>query len=188
MHPQVELAALIGNRNTQDDRQWREISTGGGEWSPPFEWLEETEALALTSILRDFTDRADDAWFMLWDGWGDLGPAIEGIARGTIHRVPEPPDVPAQLVGSTWAFRHYLVVRGPLDGMSSWFDWRTQGPNYFWPDDRAWIVATEIEGFSTYVGAANDAISEVVASPFLEAFRCQLTDRFDGWDDPLNQS
>jgi hypothetical protein len=29
-----------------------------------------------------------------------------------------------------------------------------EGPNDPWPDDRAWIVATEIDRLSTYVGAA----------------------------------
>ena len=65
---------------------------------------------------------SEDAWFMLWDGYGDLGPAIEALPRGTIHRVPEPPDVPAELVGGTWAYRHYLVFRGPLAAMGTWFD------------------------------------------------------------------
>jgi hypothetical protein len=186
MHPEVELAALVDTRNTEDNHYWKAVSTGGGERSPPYEWIEETEALALVSLLRPFTASGEDAWFMLWDGYGDLGPAIRGLPRGTIHRAPEPPDVPAELVGSTWAFRHYLVFRGPLDALSTWFDWRMEGPNYLWPDDRAWIVATEIDGFSTYVGASKEGIDQVLASPLLEAFPCELTDRFDGLGDPIN--
>jgi hypothetical protein len=186
MHPEVELAALIDNRNTEDYDYWKAISTGDGEWFPPYEWLEQTEALALVSLLRPFTSASEDACFMLWDGYGDLGPAIEALLRGTIHRVPEPPDVPAELVGGTFAYRHYLVFSGPLVAMGTWFDWRSEGPNYLWPQDRAWIVATEIDGFSTYVGGPQEAIDAVLDSPFLEAFPCTLDDRFDGIGDPIN--
>jgi hypothetical protein len=186
MHPEVELQALIDNQDPFDYEHWKSISTGGGEWLPPYEWLEETEALALISELRQFTAAPDDAWFMLWDGYGDLGPAIDGLPRGAIHRVRAPPNVPAELVGRTWAYRHYLVFRGPLDAISTWFDWRMEGPNYLWPDDRAWIVATEIDGFSTYVGAPKEGIDSILASPLLEALPSALTHRFDGLGDPIN--
>jgi hypothetical protein len=186
MHPELGLHALIDNRDEFDYDHWKAISTGGGEWLPPCEWLEETEALTLISLLRPFTTTTDDAWFMLWDGYGDLGPAIEGVPRGTIHRVPEPPDVPAELRGRTWAYRHYLIFRAPLEAVSTWFEWREEGPNSLWPDDRAWIVATEIDGFSTYVGAPKDCIDRVLASPLLEAVPSELTHRFDGIGDPIN--
>ncbi len=186
MHPEVQLQALIDNRDEYDDDHWRAISTGGGEWFPPDEWLGGTEAIELVSLLLPFTAAAGDAWWMLWEGYGDLGPGIDGLPRGTIHRVPEPPDAPAELVGSTWAFRHYLVFRGPLEAVSTWFEWRMGGPNYLWPEDRAWIIATEIDGFSTYVGASKECIDRVLASPLLEAFPCELTHRFDGLGDPIN--
>jgi hypothetical protein len=186
MHPEVQLQALIDNPDEFDYDHWTAISTGGGEWFPPYEWLEETEALALVALLRPFTTTSNEAWFMLWDGYGDLGQAIDDLPRGTIHRAPDPPDVPAELVGRTWAYRHYLVFRGPIGGLPTWFDWRMEGPNYFWPDDRGWIVATEIDGFSTYVGAPKEAIDRILASPLLEALPSAVTHRFDGLGDPIN--
>jgi hypothetical protein len=36
------------------------------------------------------------------------------------------------------------------------------------------------------LGGPKAAIDDVLASPVLEAFPCQLTDRFDGIDDPIN--
>ena len=186
MHPEVELHALIDHADEWDYNHWKAISVGEGEWFPPPEALEETEALALLSILRQATSATEEAWFMLWDGYGDLRGGIDRLPRGTIHRVDEPPDVPAELVGRIFAYRHYLVFRGPLDALPTWFEWRDEAPNYFWPDDKAWIVATEIDGFSTYVGAQKDQIDLILESPFLEAVPCALSDRFDGLGDPIN--
>jgi hypothetical protein len=186
MHPEVDLRALIDNWDEFDYDHWNAISTGEGEWFPPYEWLEETEALTLVSLLRPFTTTLEDAWLMLWDGYGDLGRIIDGLPRGTIHRVSEPPNVPAELVGRIWAYRHYLVFRGPLDAMSTWFEWRSEGPNYLWPDDRAWIVATEIDGFSTYFGGPKGCVDRVLTSPLLEAVPSDLAHRFDGIGDPIN--
>jgi len=73
-----------------------------------------------------------------------------------------------------------------LDASPTWFEWRQEAPNYIWPDDKTWIVATEIEGFSTYVGAPKKQIDQILESPFFEAFPCELTDRFDGIGDPIN--
>jgi hypothetical protein len=161
MHSQVALHALIDHGDTYDNNYWKAITVGNGEWWPAREGaLSESEALAILAILRDATTTPDNAWFMLWDGFGNLGPWVDGLARGVIHRGPEPPDVPTELKGRAWAYRHYVVLRGPLDALSAWFEWRGegQGPNYWWPQDRAWVVATEIDGFSTYVGAPKDRI------------------------------
>jgi hypothetical protein len=144
--------------------------------------------LALVSLLRPFTTTTDDAWFMLWDGYGDLGRAIDDLPRGTIHRVPDPPSVPAELVGRTWAFRHYLVFRGPLDAVPTWFEGARRDRPTYGRTNRAWIVATEIDGFSTYVGAPKDCINRILASPLLEAVPSDVTHRFDGIGDPINDA
>jgi hypothetical protein len=182
VHPEMQIEALIDNPDAFDYQHWTAISTGGGEWFPPHEWLEDTEALALASVLRPFT-AAQDAWFMMWDGWGDLGSGIDGVPRAVIHPDRSGAPTSAEFVEGTWAFRHYLVFRGPLNALAEWFRWRTEAPNYWWPDDRAWIVATEIDGFSTYVGGSRRCIDAVLASPLLEALPSSLGDRFASWGD-----
>jgi hypothetical protein len=42
-------------------------------------------------------------------------------------------------------------------------------PNLWWPDDRAWCIATETDLAWTYVGGSAALISEVLANPRLEA-------------------
>ena len=39
----------------------------------------------------------------------------------------------------------------------------------WWPADRAWFIATEVDGFSSYVGGSQAAIDDVLAAPALEA-------------------
>jgi hypothetical protein len=187
MHPEVALHALIDHGDTYDDNYWKAISVGDGVWGPAREGvLPVSEALALLSILRGATSKTEDAWFMHWEGTGNLGQWINDVPRGAIHRAAAA-DVPAELKGRVAAFRAYIVIRGPLDALSTWFEWQPwAGPHYWWPDDRAWIVVTEIDGFSTYVGGPKVAIDQVIASPFLEALPSDLSHSADGGIDPIN--
>ena len=186
VHPEMQLEALIGDADGLDDNRWKAISSGGGEWFPPYETLEATECLALANILRGFTASPIDVWFMLWEGYGDLGPAIEAVPRAMIHPFRSGKPLPPELAGRTPALRHYLVFRGPLDGLAEWFRWRHDAPNYWWPNDRSWVVATEVDGYSTYVGGSRACIDEIVVSPFLEALPSALDHSFNGRGDTVN--
>jgi len=185
-HPEMQIEALIDNVDAHDYDHWTAVGTGGGAWFPPHRWLGASEALPLASVLRPFSASGEDAWFMVWDGYGDFGPGIDGIPRGVIHLIRSGPPVEAEFVEGTWALRHYVMFRGPLDAFPGWFQWRSEAPNYWWPDDRAWIVATEIDGFSTYVGGSEECIDAVLASQFLEALPSALDDRFDARGDSVN--
>jgi hypothetical protein len=188
MHPEVALFALIDHADTYDRKYWKAITVGEGEWAPAREGvLPQSEALALLSILRGATSTSDDAWFMHWEGIGNLGRWIQDLPRGAIHRASLPPDAPPELKGRLAAFRAYVVIRGPLDALPKWFEWQPwAGPHYWWPDDRAWIVITEIDGFSSYVGGPKDRIDQILSSPLLEALPSDLSHDFDGGTDPTN--
>lgn len=185
VHPAMQIESLIDNRDVESDRYSKAISGSEETWGPPHDWLGEPEGLALLAVVRPFTEVAERAWFMLWDGYGDLGPGIDGVRRGHIHR-NRSASPNGELLNGIWALRHYLVFRGPLDGLHEWYRWRSQGPNYWWPEDQTWIVVTEIDGFSTFVGGPRACIDEVLASPRLEALPIALTDRFDMGGDTIN--
>lgn len=187
IHPEMQIEALIDKVDAFDNNHWRAISSGEGEWSPPDEGLEETEAIAVLTLLRPFTATPNDAWFMLWDGYGDLGPEIDPLPRGMIHPDRSGTRLPQGMDARTPALRHYLVFRGPLDGLREWYRWRNEGPNYWWPADRAWVVVTEIDGFSSYVGASAAGIDTLLASPLVEALPSALSFRFDVWGDTVNR-
>ncbi|AOD24491.1 hypothetical protein IM25_18105 [Rhodococcus sp. p52] len=54
------------------------------------------------------------------------------------------------------------TVRDVVRTLGSW------GPNLWWPQDRAWLVATDIDLMSTYIGSSTDCALALAAHPDLE--------------------
>jgi len=108
---------------------------------------EQFEALA--PILTRHTS-SSIGWFLLWDGWGDLntrafnydGPKVRHVARD------------------------YFLLRGPL---CAWMD-IPDDPNYWWPDDRAWCVRTDVDFDWSYLAGSARCVDEVLAVPVIDAF------------------
>jgi hypothetical protein len=112
--------------------------------------LHVTDADALAAVLARHTSTQDRCWFCMWEGWGSVlvadGPRVE-------------------LPG-----RRYALFVGPLAALPSLIDAHdNHSPSLWWPDDRAWCVATEIDLAWTYVGGQAALISDVLANPRLEA-------------------
>jgi hypothetical protein len=61
-----------------------------------------------------------------------------------------------------------------------------QSPNIWWPEDRAWCVATEIDSFDTYVGGNEACIERILACRGLEALPATIEARFDLRADTIN--
>jgi hypothetical protein len=112
--------------------------------------LHPADADALAAVLARHTSTPDRCWFCTWEGWGsvffDAGPRVE---------LPE---------------RNYALFVGPLAALPSLMDAQDDhSPNLWWPDDRAWCVATEIDLAWTYVGGPAALISDALVNPRLEA-------------------
>ena len=146
--------------------------------------LPEPVCGSLIDILAGETRTPETCWFALWSGWGLLrsgaaylspgGPSRKQIrqqrrnqrreeaALGEIPQISEPH-------GSTG--RRYLLFRGPIDAACAFepMQGHSVSPSFWWPDDRAWTVVTEIDGHSTYVGGTRGAIDTILGSPQLEA-------------------
>ncbi|MEU3626615.1 hypothetical protein [Amycolatopsis coloradensis] len=75
--------------------------------------------------------------------------------------------------------REYLMFAGPLASAKklgwrprpNWFE--AQSPNLFWPDDRAWCVATEIDFDSTLVAGEEALIDALLKAPGPEVWRIE---------------
>jgi hypothetical protein len=127
---------------------------------PSWGSLPPEERSALVDLLRPATGTPERCWFCVWDGWADLDD----------HGVPARVELPG---------RTYLLAVGPLELATSSicappFD---RSPNLWWPDDREWFVATEVDFAWTYVGGPESLIERVLADERLEALPARLTDK-----------
>jgi len=112
--------------------------------------LHPADADALAALLARHTSTPDHCWFCTWEGWGSVffedGPRIQ---------LPH---------------RNYALFVGALAALPSLMGAQDDhSPNLWWPDDRAWCVATEIDLAWTYVGGPAALVSDVLANPYLEA-------------------
>jgi hypothetical protein len=88
--------------------------------------------------------------------------------------------------------RDYLLFEGPLEAATElgrhlpggvFFP---QSPNLFWPHDRAWCAASEIDLFCTLVGGSNALAESLVSEPRLEAWRVFAHDPVSADSDEIN--
>ena len=88
--------------------------------------------------------------------------------------------------------RQYLLGRGPLGAASGighqvsddWFI--PQSPNLFWPADRSWCVATEIDFDSTLVGGSGRLINDLLETSDLETWPIAPDDSLQFGADRIN--
>ncbi len=119
--------------------------------------LPPRERQHLLPLLRSETATPEHCCFCIWDGYGDIA------VPGPTVNLPK---------------RNYGLYRGPIELAMAPLDvpWNRQSPNLWWPDDHAWIVATEIDYAWTYVGGSQTLIDTVVSDDLLEAMPVHLDD------------
>ena len=142
-------------------------------WGSPPERgsLPAAEGAALARTLRPFTATPGRCYFALWEGFGMIDeprrrrPVSLKIAAG----------------------EDYLLLRGPLEiGVNLNKPGSEQSANLWWPDDRAWCVATGIDFTETLVGGSESCIAQVLHNPDLEALPITLDADMSCWGDRIN--
>ncbi|GAA1594559.1 hypothetical protein GCM10009804_59010 [Kribbella hippodromi] len=162
VHPRVQFGALA-------DRRWRGKGSrvpADRPWDegPEVGTLPAPQLAALGEVLARHTEAGERCWFCVWDGYGADGPLVE---------LPN---------------RSYVLMEGPLGAAGELArSLLPQSPNLFWPDDRAWCVATEIDLDSTYLGGTAALIADVLADERLEAVRVEVTDLVWADSDDVNR-
>lgn len=131
------------------------------------EWMLE----ALAGLLGRHTRTPERCYFLVWDGWG-----LPGLVT---------------LRGRTAQFRlrdrGYFLLAGDVRAASERISpLSPQHASIWWPEDRAWCVATEIDMMCTYVGGSEACIAEILADGRLEAWRASPDDRADVNGDRVN--
>jgi hypothetical protein len=107
-------------------------------------------AARLLSVLSRHTATPDDCFFGLETGSGVVAA-----------------DAPTLVL----PHREYWLVRGPvaLAAANLADEPSEQSAHLWWPADRAWCVATDIDLLSTYVGGSAACIADLLATEGLEA-------------------
>lgn len=156
--------------------------------------LPESQVGALAGLLSTHTTTRERCWFCLWDGYGYLHAGGMAVFRSYFTGpgtppVPEPIALPAfppipsrsrRLV--RLPARDYLLYTGAVEQSAGWPD----GPNLWWPEDRSWCVASEIDFPYTYVGGSDELIAEVLEHPLLEALPSSIHDGITADSDRVN--
>lgn len=154
---------------------------------------------ALCDILAAHTGTPGHCWFAVWDGYSRIpGPhaAVAATAPGAAADEPTgrrvlPPRFPPGVTSLPEVLlpeRPYLLLEGPLDaagelGMTLY----DQSPSLFWPDDHAWLVATDVDLDSTYLGGSAALVRDLLADGRLEAVPASVTDRVWADSDDVNR-
>lgn len=186
-HALMQWHALVGSSDP--------LNFSGSLWDgerPDRGNLDAAELAALCGPLREATETPEDCYFCLWEGYGWLSDD-----RGNAQLAGEcppgclsPPEMwragRLHLPG-----RDYLVFAGALAaalliGHGTAEHWWPQSPNIFWPADRAWCVASEIDFDSTLVGGEPDLIRRVLETPELDAWEVGPHDSLAADGDAFN--
>lgn len=113
---------------------------------------------ALAGLLAPFTTSSGSSYVGIWEGWGvmDTGTRVPKVHLGG---------------GFGGAYRSYVLFHGPVEPTPRlkvsppWY----QSPNMWWPEDRAWFLATEIDDPFTFVGGTRACIEKILADPRFDA-------------------
>jgi hypothetical protein len=123
---------------------------------------------SLCTALAGHTSTPESCWFCLWEGYGWLRHAapLVGGNEPSLH-LPH---------------RSYLLFEGPLEAAAE-FGWNLTedcfipaAPTLFWPHDRAWCVACDIDLPFTLVGGPEPLIESLTRDSNLRALRVAATD------------
>ena len=162
MHAGAQFALICGD---VDRRSGRDGSLGG------------VEAAALARVLAPFG--SSEIWGCIWEGFGFLTGEISHNrdARRTLDNAPK-----VRTRARSYLLFKTIIEHVPDTKFGVWF----QSFNLWWPDDRAWCVAKEIDLDSTLVGGSRRCIEAVLASSQLEALEISLDMRLDWQGDTIN--
>lgn len=150
-HPAMDWRSIAGDLAGEADL-WMEAPDEGS--------LPAEQASRLAKILDRYTTTPSRCWFAVWDGFGYLTFDNRDLPK---VRMPHRPMV---------------LFSGPLSAADTSFaepPWH-QSASLWWPEDRSWCVATDVDLKSTYIGATRACIGAITVDDQLEAYPVSATD------------
>ena len=177
-----------GTDEPDEDVTWAEVAAFNGRTAhPAMEW---------TSITGSWEFRGNDDQPGLWNdapAEGHVPVAVAERMAAVLARHTTTPDDCWFGLDSTWhqgaqralvlAAREFVVVRGPVGLAATNFadEPAEQSANLWWPADRAWFVATDIDLMTTYVGGSAACIAALLDAEELEVAAVPV-DQSVTWD------
>ena len=160
------------------------------------------ETIILTGLLRDFTTTPDKCYLGYWEGYGCLNGGriyffdpdggwlsrVESMVHNLWENLRPATDLLVDAPRLKGQERDYILFHGSLEtvpSLSQYPPWG-QSPSLWWPEDRTWCVATEIDGYDTFVGGSEACIERILNCPDLEALPFSIDGRIDGEADLVN--
>jgi hypothetical protein len=154
------------------------------------------------------TETPSACYFAIWDGRGNLTAGSSVTVRAFANDDDDDEDLVAleaqrvawqRRVAELPRFEHpdrsYLLGRGPI-GLACDLDrqplapgsWQTLGlpPQIWWPEDRAWVVGSEIDFNSTIVATTNAGAEALLTCEGLEVLLVPSDGRLDIAGDVVN--
>jgi hypothetical protein len=168
MHAGVQLGSITGSERYEWEGQPGVFDEPPETGSIPPSLLDP-----LASVLARHTGTPDACYFAIWEGVGWLLPYVRSAPT---FSVPQ---------------RTYHLLTGPVGAVREIADaWQAAGaprsPNLWWPQDRAWCVATEVDLKTTYVGADRPCAQDLLSVPGVEAATVSPDLGVDWLSDTLN--
>lgn len=143
---------------------------------PDTNGLPRRQLATLCELLANHTSTPELCFVCVWEGHGWTAADSEWAASPVVR----------------WDERTFLVRQGPLGLALAVGPHGAHGeinpapPSIFWPADRAWLVASDPDLDSTYVGGSHALIETVLAHPGLEAWPATAEDLVSIGSDEIN--
>lgn len=139
----------------------------------------------VAAFLRPWTTTPSTCWFGLWEGNGTWWRERMGVTDGDPETVAEASRIDEErdrVLRATPTFgtpqRQYFLMSGPLSAARQLTEAADgSSPNLWWSNDRAWLVSTEVDGYSSWVGGRASMIEELLGSAAIEAVATSLDAR-----------
>lgn len=198
-HPLMQWHALVGS---SDPFSFKGSLWRGGD--PERGNLAAHSLEVVCELLGKHTTDAKHCFFAVWIGWSWVHGG--GLVARTGHVGTSSTTQPTEYAPAAFSAdelsrarlilpdhdREYVLLAGPLSAVPRLGDPDALGgsspksPNMFWPADRAWCVASEIDFDSTLIGGSCDLIQTVLDAPGLDAWPVNPEDSLAADADQIN--
>lgn len=189
LYPEAQWTALTGGQQGSPHHAGPEAPTD----EPITGSLDPMQLGRLSVLLAEHTNTPEQCHYALWEGTGKTPRSWDSVPRfrlpGRTHwlfapvAVTEVPrcSIELEVSGNEEQAREPDGIRGlmvfgrskrPQDSYD-WVRWQrehgfVQSPSWWWPEDRAWVVHSEVDYDSTLIGGTRALANELIGDLGLE--------------------